>query len=79
MALGAPYLPVAVPCITNGVISNLSASDMSARFGAGNIKTASAPFVIHHRGHTIAFAKGVPMVVDAALASALTAANAPVS
>lgn len=79
MPLGTPYLPETVPVQINGAESSQSVAQMTALFGAGNIRTATKTFSFHYRGHTVQFHKGVPVVVDAGLAAALTAASAPVA
>ena len=80
MTLGTSYVPDSLPvAVAPGQIANLTAAQASTLFGAGNIKTPTAHFVISYRGQQIVGRKGVPMVVDAGLLAALTAAGAPVA
>lgn len=76
MAIGTPYVPMVVAATQNGVISNLTPSQVGA---LGTIKTATAPFSISRNGVTISLQNGEPVLVDAGLSAALTAANAPVA
>lgn len=63
----------------NGQISQLTPAQLTTKYGSGNIKTPSTNFTLRFEGQIVHFYKGVPMVVTAALAAALTAANAPVA
>lgn len=79
MPLGSPFVNDTVANHANGVVGAYSPAQITAAYGAGNVKTASKNFVFHYRGHSVTFHKGVPVVVDAGLAAALAAASAPVS
>lgn len=79
MPLGTSLIPDNVANASRGVVGNLTAAQVMTTYGAGNVKTASKTFTFHYKGHSVSFPKGVPVVVDAGLAAALLAANAPVS
>jgi hypothetical protein len=78
MAAGNPLAHELSSNVNSGVTQALTPSQMMAQFGS-SLRTASRSFGITFRGHHIAFNKGVPVVCDAALIAALTAAGAPVS
>jgi hypothetical protein len=66
--------------IGNGQHAELSAAQISTKYGAGNVKTSSVDYTFTFKGQHIYFRKGVPVVItDAAMLAALTAAGAPVS
>ena len=76
MAIGTPFVPMVVAATENGVISNLTPSQVGA---LGTIKTATAPFSISHNGVLISLQNGEPVLTDASLTAAFSAANAPVA
>lgn len=71
--------PTTVTNVVNGVIQEQTAAQISAQYGAGNVKTASRSFAINHKGLHVNFFKGMPVVCDAALIAALAATGAPVA
>ncbi|QBP09368.1 hypothetical protein [Cupriavidus metallidurans] len=62
----------------NGQMQELTAAQISAKYGAGNVKTPTRNFSINYRGQHIVGYKNVPIVCDAALLAALAATGAPV-
>jgi hypothetical protein len=78
--LGTSLLTDTIPhAVGNGQMQQLTAAQLSTKYGAGNLRTPSANFTLRFEGQIVHFYKNVPMVVTAALAAALTAASAPVS
>lgn len=79
MPLGTPYIADTVThAVGNGQVQQLTAAQLTTKFGAGNIKTPTSNFTINVGGQTIHFYRNVPMVTTPALTAALVAANAPV-
>ena len=79
MTLGTSYVTETLAvAAAPGQIAQLTPTQAAAQFGAGNIKTPTAHFTIEYAGQVVIGRKGVPMVVDAGLLAALTAAGAPV-
>lgn len=79
MPLGTPYIPDAMPhAVGNGQIQSLSAAQVSTKYGAGNVRTPTRNFTLRFQGTLMQFTANVPFVVTPDLATALTAANAPV-
>jgi hypothetical protein len=78
MTLGTTFVNEALPVAVGGSIINMTAAQATTQFGSGNIKTPTKNFSIAYRGHTVVGRVGVPIVVDAGLLAALTAAGAPV-
>jgi len=71
--------PTSIPhAAGNGQLQELTAAQLTAKYGAGNIKTPTKNFAVRHNGHLLQFYKNIPVVVDAALAATFTAVNAPV-
>ena len=68
-----------VSVVVNGVMTAQTPAQIAASFGAGNIKTATKDFAFNWRGHTIRFARGVPVVVTPELTTALALHGAPVT
>lgn len=62
----------------NGQLQELTAAQISTKYGSGNIKTPTANFSINYKGQHLVGYKNIPIVCDAALIAALTAAGAPV-
>lgn len=71
-------MAITVPNMVNGTLQQLTPAQLATQYGAGNIRTPSKNFALNFRGHHVQFASGVPVVVDAKLAAALTAVGAPV-
>ncbi|KAF1003123.1 MAG: hypothetical protein GAK28_04924 [Luteibacter sp.] len=79
MPLGTPYIPDTSPhAVGNGQIQNLTASQVSTKYGSGNVRTPTRHFTLQFRGALMQFTANVPFVVTPDLASALVSANAPV-
>lgn len=80
MPLGTPYLIDTVSNVTAaGQHQELTAGQVSTKYGSGNVKTSSVDFTFTWKGQHIQFRKGVPVVItDTALLAALAAAGAPV-
>jgi hypothetical protein len=76
MTIGSAFVPDTTAVSINGVISNLTESQMSTQFGASNIKTPTKDFSFAYGGHTLYFRSGMPVVMHAGLQAALTAAAA---
>ena len=64
--------------VVNGVHQELTAAQTSTAYGSGNIKTPTANFTLPYKGSHVQGRKGIPLVCDAALRAALSAAGAPV-
>lgn len=72
--------PNSIPhAVGNGQLQELTPAQVSTKYGSGNIKTPTANFNINYKGMHLVGYKGVPIVCDAALLAALTAAGAPVT
>lgn len=71
-------MAITVSNMINGSVQQLSPVQLATLYGAGNIRTPSKNFALNFRHHHVVFTSGVPVVVDASLAAALTAAGAPV-
>lgn len=79
MALGSSLVPDLIPVSTGGAtIDNLTAAQLSTKFGAGNVKTPTQDFAITVEGKTLTFKKGVPVVMDTHLQAHFTTHSAPV-
>ncbi|QMV33441.1 hypothetical protein 8G_00009 [Ralstonia phage Hyacinthe] len=71
--------PNTIPhAVGNGQMQELSAAQITTKYGSGNIKTPTRNFSINFKGMHIVGYKNVPMVCNAALLAALAATNAPV-
>lgn len=80
MPIGTSLIADTIPhAVGNGQLQQLTAAQLTTKYGAGNIKTPSATFTLRFEGQIVHFYKNIPMVVSTALAAALAAANAPVS
>lgn len=80
MPIGTPFITDTIShAVGNGQLQQLTAAQISTKYGAGNVKTPSANFTLRFEGQLLHFYKNVPFVVTTSLAAALTAANAPVS
>lgn len=81
MALGTPYITDSIAhTAANGQHQELTAAQLSTKYGSGNVKTSSVNFAFPWRGHVIQFRQNVPLVItDTALLAALAAAGAPIT
>lgn len=71
--------PTSIPhAAAIGQLQELTAAQISTKYGAGNIKTPTKNFSINYKGQHIVGYKNIPIVCDAALLSALAAFGAPV-
>ena len=78
MSITCPNVPELIPVAIGNVIQMHTTAQYSAYFGAGNVKTPTAPFSAQINGHTLSFRKGIPFVITAAMLIALTAQIAPI-
>ncbi len=79
MSLGTLYITNLVPHLEdNGVMRQISYAEAAERHGAENLRTATEDFSIHWNGALVQFHRGIAVPVDAGLAAALDAADAPV-
>ena len=62
----------------NGQIQELTATQVTTKYGASNIKTPTRNFTLNYRGMHLTCLKSVPIVCDAALLAAFAATGAPV-
>lgn len=67
-----------VPMVINGVHAELSPAAVAAAVPTKTVKTPTKNFSISYQGMHIAGMKGIPLVCDAAMLTALTATGAPV-
>lgn len=71
--------PNTIPhAVGNGQIQELTAAQLTTKYGPSNIKTPTKNFVLNYRGAHMTCRKGIPIVCDAALLIALAAIGAPV-
>lgn len=75
---GVSLVPDMIPSAVGNVISNQTVAQMTASYGAGNIKTPTKDFSLNVNGHTVSFRKGVPVPTNAALNALFTLHNCPV-
>lgn len=62
----------------NGQIQELTAAQITTKYGAALIKTPTKNFTLNYRGMHLACFKNIPVVCDAALIAAFAATGAPV-
>jgi len=62
----------------NNVVGMLTPAQLTTKYPAATLKTATKDFGFHFQGHTVNFLKGVPVMCAANLLAALAAASAPV-
>lgn len=76
---GVSLVPDMVGVAVGSTISNQTVAQLTATYGAGNIKTPTKDFSLNVNGHVVAFKKGVPVVTNAQLNALFTLHNCPVS
>ncbi|MFC4526408.1 hypothetical protein ISN76_12950 [Dyella halodurans] len=71
--------PTSIPHAAGlGQLQELTAAQLTTKYGAGNIKTPTKNFSINYKGQHLVGYKNIPIVCDAPLLAALAAAGAPV-
>ena len=79
MPLGTPYISDTISnAVGNGQHQELSATALSTKYGAGNVKTPTANFTVNIKGHLFQGKKNVPFVTTPEMLAALVAAGAPI-
>lgn len=76
---GVSLVPDMIGVASGGVIGNQSVAQLTANYGAGNIKTPTKDFALNVNGHLVAFKKGVPVVTNTQLNALFTQHNCPVT
>lgn len=71
--------PTTIPhAVGNGQLQEMTAAQITTKYGSGNVKTPTRNFVVRRNGHHVFGYKNMPIVCDAALLATLSATNAPV-
>lgn len=78
MPAGSPYVPDTVDFHGAGVTRSYTVAQMNTLYGAGNVKTPTASFVLPWNGVSLNFVKGLPVFCEPALLAKLAALGAPV-
>lgn len=76
---GVSLVPDMIPSVVGRTVSNQTVAQMTATYGAGNIKTPTKDFSLSVNGHLVAYRKGVPVVTNAALNALFALHNCPVT
>lgn len=80
MPLGTSYLnDTTAVAVGNGQHAELSAAQMTTKYGAGNLKTPTKDFTVHVDGHVFTGRKNVPFVTTPEMLAKLLAAGAPIA
>lgn len=71
--------PNTIPhAVGNGQIQEMTAAQITTKYGAALIKTPTKNFTMNFHGAHMTCRKNIPIVCDAALLAAFAAINAPV-
>jgi hypothetical protein len=67
------------PDMSNGQVTKLTAAELTTKYSGLTLKTPTANFAFPYRGIIMDCRSGQPIMCDAALLAAFTAASAPVA
>lgn len=75
---GVSLIPDLIPSVVGNTVAAQTVAQMTATYGAGNIKTPTKDFSLNVNGHLVDYRKGVPVVTNPALTALFTLHNCPV-
>jgi len=76
--IGVSLIPDLIPSAVGKNIVNQTVAQMTATYGAGNIKTPTKDFSLNVNGRLVDYRKSVPVVTNAALNALFALHNCPV-